>query len=639
MPRIWLLLVVVSLAFSSQAQEILRSNKNNTALANPVQSQNQWALNRSGTGIRDTLCLPFFDDFSNPRRWLGAQGGPCNDTVYPTNPAVYPNNLLWCDRGAYINATYPDNPPSYGVATLDGLNSNGKPYNESAPYGPADTLTSKPIFLGGTLSDSIFLSFFYQPGGRGDSPETQDSLLLQFRRSDSSWVTVWQTINSDGAIPDPFRLAMVNATSPDYQYDGFQFRFRNYANRSGNNDHWHIDYILLDEDRDRGDTLFRDVSFSEPPPSMLKRYHSMPWKQFKNAQTGALRNTMEARVYNLFNTANNTNFQDSLIETSSGSLIGLTASESAAIPAQGYYTYFHDNQEVPGSTPGFEEDSLSLTWRLRLRPSGDIDAFNDTLLVQQNFYNYFAYDDGSAEKAYGLIGTGARLAYRFEATEPDSIYAVYIHWAFVTGGLGDKFFSLLVFQDIDTTGATDNDSILYQEDFLVPKYPDSVNGWWIYNLEQPVPVNGIFYIGWLQSQEDILNVGFDQNTVSNNQLYYDLGDSWIQSSLFGSVMMRPQTGPNYRVYPTLGVQEPAPYRNDIRIWPNPASEMLYFQIGTEPGSRSYRYQIHDLTGRLCSHGIASGGEISTSALNPGMYFLQITHPNGPTWVSRFVRTP
>ena len=34
-----------------------------------------------------------------------------------------------------------------------------------------------------------------------------------------------------------------------------------------------------------------------------------------------------------------------------------------------------------------------------LDPAGDIERLNDTLRIRQDFYNYFAYDDGSAEKS------------------------------------------------------------------------------------------------------------------------------------------------------------------------------------------------------------------------------------------------
>ena len=48
---------------------------------------------------------------------------------------------------------------------------------------------------------------------------------------------------------------------PKYFYEDFQFRFRNIASLSGNNDHWNIDYVRLVANRAlvEQDTVIRDV--------------------------------------------------------------------------------------------------------------------------------------------------------------------------------------------------------------------------------------------------------------------------------------------------------------------------------------------------------------------------------------------
>lgn len=125
------------------------------------------------------LHLPFVDDFSN---YTG-----------------FPNPNLWQDRYAYVNRTFPIYPPTMGVATLDALNDLGVvyPYADGAGF-DADMLTSQPIRLDYNFTanhnmqpgDSIYLSFYYQPGGGtlsgleweriGNQPEGRDSLILEF---------------------------------------------------------------------------------------------------------------------------------------------------------------------------------------------------------------------------------------------------------------------------------------------------------------------------------------------------------------------------------------------------------------------------------------------------------------------------
>ena len=53
--------------------------------------------------------LPFFDDFSSNEK----------------------RDLLWLDDNIFINNTYCISPPNYGVATFDGLDSVGLPYDNS----------------------------------------------------------------------------------------------------------------------------------------------------------------------------------------------------------------------------------------------------------------------------------------------------------------------------------------------------------------------------------------------------------------------------------------------------------------------------------------------------------------------------
>ena len=180
------LMLYASAAFP---QEKLINLKYNPALFG--KENEQGTVRDTGTE-RDTLCLPFFDDFSNLSAFLDSNSLLCNDTVYNTSPSkVYPNHLYWIDSSVYINQTYAYQPPTYGTATFDGLNKAGTPHNEALDYGLADALTSKPIFLRVTLVDTVYLSFYYQATGYGDSPETSDSLLLEFKDASGNWTHVW----------------------------------------------------------------------------------------------------------------------------------------------------------------------------------------------------------------------------------------------------------------------------------------------------------------------------------------------------------------------------------------------------------------------------------------------------------------
>lgn len=615
---LWALLVLAGL--QGMAQEMLLPLTYNHKLLHTPLRDGSREIGES----RDTLCLPFFDDFSNLNAFHDSINLSCPDTVFNTDPSeVYPNHLFWDDSTAFVNATYPILPPTYGVVTLDGLRANGRPHNELVTNAPADTLTSKPIFLGGGLVDTVYLSFYYQPGGFGDFPESDDSLILEFRDEDGIWDRIWFARNTEGEVNQPFRQVMVPVADAQYLYDGFRFRFRNRANTKGNNDHWHLDYIYMDEDRSFNDTLFRDVSITSPPTPFLKRYRQMPWKQLRDHQDEEIGESHSIQLINNFNTIINTGYQYRAFETYTGDEV-----VAPTLPIVLNFDPFSttlgsfDAFTIPPETPGYDDDSLSVTLEYTVDGAGDIQRLNDTIRQELDFYNYYAYDDGTAEKAYALNGTGAQLAVRFFAHEPDTLREVYIHWAYIDGDKSSLFFSLKVWSAIDTTLTSSSETVLYQADFLTPKYVDSINGFYVYQLTDflgnptPVVVDSFFYVGWLQSQADFLNVGFDKNSVANDNVFYNTGGNWQRSEIAGAIMIRPQVGGDYSVYTG---QTEVDRETDWSIYPNPVGERIYFE-GPVIGKQ---YRITDMTGRVVQTGQLTQAAIEAGAWAPGMYLLEL----------------
>ena len=121
-------------------------------------------------GVAEARFLPFFDDFSHSN--------------------VYPDSTKWTDNNVLVNDGFPLCPPNRNGATFDVLDADGRVYNYAISNAfVAEYLTSVRIRLDSimepepralTPADSVYLSFYYQPQGNGNSPETQDSLVLQF---------------------------------------------------------------------------------------------------------------------------------------------------------------------------------------------------------------------------------------------------------------------------------------------------------------------------------------------------------------------------------------------------------------------------------------------------------------------------
>ena len=167
-------------SFSQETETVIRFDAQRNARAQQELIWKQQGETRGGTA---SLTLPFFDDFSR-------YSLPTND------PGVMANWQRWTDTCAFINTGFPIAPPTIGVASLDGLRADGYPYNfaDEFSYGSADTLTSLPIDLSGlSAADQVFLSFFYEGGGLGNSPDAGDSLIVEFYSpfGAGQWTQVW----------------------------------------------------------------------------------------------------------------------------------------------------------------------------------------------------------------------------------------------------------------------------------------------------------------------------------------------------------------------------------------------------------------------------------------------------------------
>lgn len=228
-------------------------------------------------------------------------------TVYFVFPTAQDASIIWQDDNVYHNYTYAKNPETLGVASFDGLNRNGYPYNfqSTSAKGLADVLTSKPIDLSSIIiDDSLSLSFLYQRGGHGESPDATDSLVLEFWSPiNNQWNSIWKA--TGGPAEAAFNFKMQKITDAQYFQNGFQFRFKSYGSLTGSLDVWHLDYVILKKFRLSDDTLINDWAFSEPAPSLLQNYTSMPWPHYEYSPYNTLKTATTVKAFNSANTAIN----------------------------------------------------------------------------------------------------------------------------------------------------------------------------------------------------------------------------------------------------------------------------------------------------------------------------------------------
>ena len=563
--------------------------------------------------------------------------GDTPDTIWIEEPPYFQDSVrqffmpvsdtdkLWLDNYVYHNFRFGLNPQTLGVMTFDGLDANGYPYAiGTASTGYADYLTSKPIDLSGSnLSDSLYVSFLYQPAGLGDEPESSDSLVLEFySQSQNQWFHIW---SDSGNVVSPFKMVHIPVSNANYFSDAFQFRFKNYGGLSGSLDHFHLDMVSL-KSTDYTDTLFSDFSFVYPTNTLIDKYTSVPWDHYKSSSDNKMTDSLNVLLYNGY--ADN-NYNDGSIEVFYNGLMEGSFVLPGIVLAEGLINYapysyansYHDitngfefSKSLIGPSEEFEVLTSANAQTLDYQP-------NDSIRFTQGFYNYYSYDDGSAEAAFGPTGTQARLAVHFEAYEEDSLIGIDLSFVPSVNDVSDKLFLLTVWDDENGSPG----QVLYEDDVFSPRSPIYANGENLFTPyfffdTQKVAIGTSFFVGWRQLDPERLNLGFDRNIDNSNEIFYsvDGGGNWLVSPFEGSAMLRPifSTGMDA----TLGIENAFVGEcNSFDLFPNPTSQIINMNVPDR--IKGCKKILVDGYGRVLKETFSNSFDLS--GMNSGIYFISV----------------
>ncbi len=633
----WLLILFLGMTHVD-AQEVLLP-----VHQNPDKSEERLAKERTKVSPRDQFPgLPFWDDF--------------------TNTGPYPDPLKWIDQDVFINKGFGVHPKTYGVATFDILNAEGEIYDhatiDNIPF-VADHLTSRTISLQDhSPEDSLLLTFYYQPQGRGAPPASNDSLVLQFRLppengqpakdndeddEENQWQSVWsamgESLQSFAQDTFPyFKRVVIPIAEEKYFHDAFSFRFRNFAsfapgvtipNYSGTGNIWNIDYVYLDANRSSLDSTYHDIAFVSAPQSMLQDLTAMPWSQYIADPQAVLRSNFQVSIANLDGASYNYDYKY-IIQDETGSTIRTYSGGTWVIDPflmEGYQDYApHANPIVlanPLPTAPADERHFRIKHKLRLGADGDDFPRNDTLRYDQHFADYFAYDDGKPELIHLTKGGDPGRALQFHAAHADTIQSVEI---FLMETINNQ--DVQQMYEIFIWDSLDPENVLYQSEELFIPEEDDRREFTSYQLENPVLVEGDFYVGFRQiGTVDLRNaivVGFDKNNNVQHRLFYDSGSGWLESQMEGALMIRPVMK---RDFPT-GITEPGSQQEAwVHIYPNPASgnDLQVEALDGSPDLQDATIRLFDIQGRLIQEKPYSE-TIRISDLQNGVYMMRVSNP-------------
>ncbi len=569
--------------------------------------------------------LPFFEDFSS--------GG------------IYPDPSRWSDRDVFINNSFAVNPVSVGVATFDAIDEFGNVTVTNDFPAVSDRLTSLPFNLQpySASGETVRLSFFYQCGGKGELPEMEDSLKLEFYSpAEDRWSLAWYAVNDTLTGFEQVILAI----PVSFYSDGFRFRFSNYVSLSAsgtkngkgalsNVDCWNIDYIMMNTSPVSQHQSISDITILEPPGQLLDFYETIPWSHLNAAQS-ITRNMIRYAIRNLEKNADSVNVGRSyyMHNLNTGYIefgeqyYGKFGPNSLAFRSDPFF--------APFTNSGKDREGTIEVGAFLITPAGQ-NKENDTSKTVIRFRDTYAYDDGIPEYGFGIPGEsayGASLACRFRLFRADTLRAVDIFFNKTRENFNATLpFRLCVWAD---DNGKPGELLYTSDDNLYPGVPDGFLEFSRYPIEagrEPVISDSVVYVGLMQLTEEFLNVGFDVNRNNLANLFVNISGGWFnpgQSFLPGSLMIRPVLGS--LSLPT-GMHETMGSDLNPLFYPNPVSDRLF--IGGRTGNGSY-VEIFDVTGRQVVVDNVPADGVEMSWLPSGIYLVRLNDSSGMTSVGKVI---
>ncbi|MEM0999780.1 MAG: hypothetical protein AAGN35_22165 [Bacteroidota bacterium] len=616
-----LLFLWVSMGKVAMGQEVLLHDFDGLAIPRTVPAERPSGLTRTAA----PLSLPFFDDFSRD----SLRPTVDNWRVFSIDPKV-----------PGVSNARGTSAPSKGVCTFDGASFGGRKYSSDLETGINDSLTSMDIDLSGrTVADSVYLSFFLQRGGGGESPEVTDSFVVYFDTSGQFEYVPVLTINGLNGGENAFIYYQILLDSAIYFHPEFRFKFVSFGSLNGEYDQFHLDYVYLDAGRSRmnGD-IFNDVSAVEVLASPFAPFTALPLEQY---QTGAYNTPARILASNVGNPSALPTASMFISDPTGNNALGGTTTSNPPAPILPPAA-----KDTVVSTLFSDQSANFITYgaiRLNtfLASGSDPVLSNDTLVADFRVDTLLGYDDGAADFGYGTTSVKS-ICQQYTVQRADTLTALWINFTpslhynptnNQSTCLDGKSFKIAVWDTLVP------DSFLTLATHTV-SYDSFLNDFVRYPFIRPLRVSGTFWVGIQQSDGMPIGVGWDSDGPSGLTFFEDVSGDFLPSSPGGCMMIRPEFGVNSDFVASRAAST-VPTSHQVRLSPQPwHAGPLQVQItGSEP-LRTVRTTLISLTGQEIATWERAGGSGILNldlpdGLAAGMYLLRFT---GTTRSGKLVAT-
>ena len=561
-------------------------------------------ISETWTRQTNTVTLPFWDDFSK-----GIQSS------------------RWIPKGASYTENIGNKAPSIGMVLFNGVDEAGKSYSlQEKDQGEGDYLSSIPLDLSGipvAQQATVYLSFYWQAGGKAEVPDSNDRLTLQILTPGGTWLNIWE--KRGGTTVDRNRFIQETiAIRPEWQHANFQFRFFSNGRQSGPFDSWLLDYVYLNSKRSSTDLSYPDRALTQKTTVRLGDFGAYPWELLQKNQKGKW-STAKSEFQNLENRFKAMEYSVTLRDSSGVSMLPInsttpfnpvpnalerrtiTSRSFTEIPLPAKPTEVIFEMALITGDGLLTEVNGSDTIRYAQVDFRSNDRVSSTFAIR----DYFAYDQGVADYTAGINQRSGQLA--VEYTTPEPVFLKGMSIDFSNARQVNQVLDLVVWSALDKKP-------LYSKEVVIPaKKPGQEIHY--FPLEEAIPVSGTFFVGFTQFTTEFLQVGLDKGNDFSGRIFYNVGGGWVQNKeVTGSLLIRPHVSLTGKA----GGSNDA--TNTLRIYPNPTVNEVQVE-----GEFSY-LQVLDSYGREVFPprvATAKGEVLNFKDQHPGLYLIYVQGSTGP----------
>ncbi len=430
------------------------------------------------------------------------------------------------------------------------------------------------------------------------------------------------------------KQVMIPITDSLYFNEKFRFRFKNYATVSNDNyphswksngDQWNVDYVYLNYNRSAADTTYRVLSFSQRAPSFLKDYQVMPYRQYRYSPLTNMKVDIDMFITNLDNIEHNTRYSYIVNQVAGNFGYGYDGGSCNLKP---FYEVGFQNCNGCGAAHAcppvnslfsldYDRDTTSYIIKHFISDSSDQNSIVDSAIYRQGFYNYYAYDDGTPEKGWGVDGAGgSQIAYKFSLDMADTIWGVQIYFNRTLNDANEFYFDLVIWSDNNGKPG----ERIYTEPGQKVSWEKGLYAFYPYMLSEPQIVSGTIYVGFEKLQKDNMNIGLDANNDNSGKIFYKTTVDWETSSVSGSLLIRPIVGSELVL---SAPENPQDNKAQLSIYPNPANN--WFSIGNADllDDQNSKLQLISMFGQTVKSHTGIPVRISTTGLQTGIYIVRV----------------